>query len=60
MTKLSCEVIRDLLPLYVEGLASDESNALVEEHLAGCAACRDELEAMRADAAGATLPSEED
>ena len=60
MTKLSCEVVRDLLPLYVEGLASDESNALVEEHLAGCAACRDELEAMRADAAGATLPSEED
>ena len=60
MTKLSCEVIRDLLPLYVEDLTSNESNTLIEEHLSDCAACRDELEAMRADAASATIPSAED
>ena len=33
--KLSCNVIRDLLPLYAENLNSEESNALVDEHLCG-------------------------
>ena len=31
--KLDCEVIRDLLPLYAEHMASPASTALVEEHL---------------------------
>ena len=31
--KLSCSVIRDLLPLYAEGMTGAESNALVQEHL---------------------------
>ena len=38
--KLSCGVIRDLLPLYAENLAGEESRQLVEEHLADCEACR--------------------
>ncbi|MBQ8927057.1 MAG: zf-HC2 domain-containing protein [Oscillospiraceae bacterium] len=35
-----CEIIRDLLPLYAEGLCSPASRALVEAHLEGCGACR--------------------
>ena len=31
--KLECDVIRDLLPLYAEKLASPASSALVEQHL---------------------------
>ena len=46
MTKLECDVIRDLLPLYAEKIASPASCALVEQHLAGCPACRAELERM--------------
>ena len=46
--KLSCNVIRDLLPLYRDGVCADETRALVEEHLADCAACRAELEALDA------------
>ena len=42
--KLDCEVIRDLLPLYAEHMASPASTALVEEHLRECEACRTELE----------------
>ena len=42
-----CSVICDLLPLVEEGLASEESCAAVREHLDGCAACREKLEAMR-------------
>ena len=38
--KLECDVIRDLLPLYAEKLASPASSALVEQHLAACPACR--------------------
>ena len=38
--KNSCDVARDLLPLYVEGLASQDSAGLLEEHLAECEGCR--------------------
>lgn len=41
--KLSCNVIRDLLPLYAENLTSEESNALVDEHLCGCDECAKQL-----------------
>ena len=44
--KLECDVIRDLLPLYAEKLASPASSALVEQHLSACPACRAELEHM--------------
>lgn len=37
--KLSCDVIKDLLPLYVEHITSEDSNQLVQEHLKGCASC---------------------
>ena len=45
--KLDCEVIRDLLPLYAEHMASPASTVLVEEHLQECEACRAELEQMQ-------------
>ena len=45
--KLDCEVIRDLLPLYAEHIASPASTALVEEHLESCDACREELRQMQ-------------
>ena len=33
---VNCNIIRDLLPLYAEGMASEESKALVDDHLRGC------------------------
>lgn len=51
--KLSCDVIRDLLPLYADRTASADTAALVEEHLASCPACREELRRL-----GAALPAE--
>ena len=44
--KTNCDIIRDLLPLYAEHITSEATNALVEEHLAECEACRAELEQM--------------
>lgn len=46
MMKTPCNVIRDLLPLYHDGVCSPESRQLVEEHLEKCADCRGELERM--------------
>jgi predicted anti-sigma-YlaC factor YlaD len=37
---LSCEVVTDLMAAYESGEASAETRRLVDEHLAGCAACR--------------------
>ncbi|MGM9629135.1 zf-HC2 domain-containing protein [Butyricicoccus sp.] len=48
MKRIDCEVIRDLLPLYVEDMASEASRRLVEEHLEECEDCRRKLEEMRA------------
>ena len=36
---LTCGVVRDLLPSYVEGLTSPESNTAVERHLSECPDC---------------------
>lgn len=43
---MKCEVIRDLIPLYIDGCLSDESIVLLEEHLEHCDACRALLELM--------------
>lgn len=43
---ISCEIIKDLLPLYHDSVCSDDSRKLVEEHLQCCETCRDELGAM--------------
>ena len=45
--KLSCDIIRDLLPLYAEELASTDSAGAVEEHLCECEGCRAELDALK-------------
>ena len=37
---LSCEVVRDLLPSYIDGLTSEETSRLVRAHLDACEACR--------------------
>lgn len=42
-----CEVIRDLIPLYVDGCCSENTRTLVEEHLAGCPACKEEYDLMK-------------
>ena len=33
---MKCEIIRDLLPLYIDGLTSKESNQEIEKHLKNC------------------------
>ena len=44
--KITCNIIEDLLPLYVDDMVSEDSRKLVEEHLKGCPACRKMQEEM--------------
>ena len=32
----TCEIVRDLLPLYIDGVCLEGSRELVEEHLKEC------------------------
>ena len=33
MSKVSCEIVKDMLPLYYDNVCSDDSKRMVEEHL---------------------------
>ena len=44
---MKCEIIRDLLPVYCDGLASDETRGEVEAHIEGCEDCRERLRLMK-------------
>lgn len=46
MNKISCNIIGDLLPLYVDGAVSEDTKKLVEEHLAECEVCKKAAEEM--------------
>lgn len=46
--KNECSIVRDILPLYLENMVSDETGAYVKEHLKGCPECTAELEALKA------------
>lgn len=50
---MKCEIIRDLLPNYIEELTSEESNHVIEEHLQTCPDCKKYLEEMQS---GITTP----
>ena len=42
--KISCNIIEDLLPLYVDDMVSEDSRQLVEEHLKECTTCQKMME----------------
>lgn len=46
--KNECSYFRDVLPLYLENMVSEETSAFVKEHLENCPECAAELEAMKA------------
>ncbi len=47
--QMECDVIRDLLPLYIDNACSEASRRLVETHLVSCENCRKLYEEMRLD-----------
>ncbi len=55
-----CEVIRDLLPLYVDDVCSGTSRELIEKHLQDCPECSAILEKIRKNEIENNLREEQD
>ena len=55
--KNECSIVRDLLPLYAEGMVSPETASFVEEHLKDCEHCRNEYERLKTPCA---VPAQND
>ena len=49
--KIPCEMIQDLMPLYVEHLTSDVTNSKVQEHLTECSECTEKYQRMNVSVA---------
>ena len=49
MNNISCDVIQDLMPVYIEHMCSTESRKLVEAHMAECEGCRQVFRAYTDD-----------
>lgn len=47
MNEINCNVIQDILPLYIDGVVSEDTKVLVEAHLKECESCRHYAESMR-------------
>ena len=39
MSKISCDIIQDMLPLYYDEVCSADSRKMIEEHLQECEKC---------------------
>ena len=44
---LTCELVEDLMPSYIDGLTSEVTNKAVREHLADCNKCKAKLDNMK-------------
>lgn len=55
-----CEIVGDLLPLYVDGVCSEASGELVREHMDTCPRCRELCEQLRSHGSEELLKREKD
>lgn len=46
MEKISCSIAKDLMPLYMDGVLSEETTEVMKVHLESCENCRKEYEIM--------------
>ena len=53
-----CEIVQDLLPLYVDSACSESSAAMAKEHLEICPACKALYEKLCSDTGEETLKAE--
>ncbi len=56
--ELACEVVRDLLPLYVDGMVSDVSKKSIDTHLGHCTECNEIYHDMASHLETETPPAE--
>lgn len=44
---MNCNIVKDLIPLYIDGCCSEESERVIEEHLKDCSECKKLFEEMK-------------
>ena len=44
---MNCDIVKDLIPLYIDGCCSEESSKIVEEHIRDCVDCKKLLDDMK-------------
>lgn len=44
---MNCNIIKDLLPSYIDGICSEETVDAVEKHIEHCRGCKDTLQTMQ-------------
>lgn len=49
MNRKECEIIKDLLPNYIDKLTSRETNEFIEEHIKTCENCKKIYNSMKAE-----------
>lgn len=49
MSEVTCNTIKDILPLYVDGVVSDDTRDMVAKHLEHCEECKKRYEAMKSE-----------
>lgn len=47
INNIPCEIIQDIMPLYVDALTSELSNAEIENHLGECEHCKGKYNSMK-------------
>lgn len=49
MKKTECKIVQDLLPSYIDGLTSNDTNTFIEQHIENCSECEEVLKNMQGD-----------
>ena len=49
MMTIKCDIVKDMLPLYLDDLCSEENRKLVDNHLKNCGKCREALSALKSN-----------
>lgn len=56
MSRISCNVTKDLMASYLDNICSEESRELVEEHLQECPSCREFQNQLQEQDLGKSVP----
>ncbi len=55
---MNCDIVRDLMPGYIDGVISEAGSSAVRKHLEGCGECRRIFTEMKEDMADRSMPEE--
>lgn len=47
MSEISCNIVKDLMPLYIDGIVSAETEKEIQEHIEKCDCCQEEYRKLK-------------